>query len=426
MSDILILGAGVTGLSLARRLLQQGHNARIVEAEPRVGGVIRSLRTSGLVVECAAQALRSRPATLDVIEGLAMRDRMVAASDAAQKRFILWEGKLRAVPASLLDRSYFKKRDLLRFLAEPFIARAPQARAEESVADFFTRRFGAAVAQRLVDPFVAGIYAGDPHQIEMGGAFPEMLEWEQGGSVLFGGMLSGMRTRPPKWAPRAGFTLKGGVQSLVDTLAGAIPADKVHLGLAAERIERQGAGFVVHAGAERFEAERVVITAMPHRAAGLMPELSELSSLPSALVGSVHLAFKSSEAEGPVGFGWLAPTSQRSDVLGVVWPSAVYPEMFPGRTVLRVMLGGAREDISGLTDEQLVLRARRIVSEFEGIKADPVFTHVQRARMPQYNAGHTARVARARAAAPGVDLLGWAYTGLGVEGSLAAAAGWKA
>ena len=145
-------------------------------------------------------------------------------------------------------------------------------------------------------------------------------------------------------------------------------------------------------------------------------------SPPTSYVASVHLAFKASEAPSPDGFGWLSPTSQRKDVLGVVWVSSVFPAHYPGRTVVRVMIGGAREDVSKLTDEALLLRARKVVAEVEGIRADPTYQHVQRAVLPQYDVGHAARLARLRES--GLDFVGWPFTGNGVEAALGAARRW--
>lgn len=431
MNDVVIIGAGVTGLALARRLSNEGKSVVVLESDARVGGPIRSLKTGGLVIECGPQALRVVEHTITTLEELSMQDRIVEGSAAVSKRFILWDGKLRPVPRALFDRAFFKKRELLRMMAEPMIARRDPPRMDESAYDFVSRRFGKAVAERLLDPFVAGIYAGDVHQLEMSSAFPDVVKWEGTGSVV-AGMIGSRRGawRPPSWAPKRGYTLKNGVQSLVDMLEGALPAGVLKLSTPVERVERRGAGFLVRAKGGNFDASRVVVTVGGPRAAAIfaagpnVPDVArDLASQPSSFVASVHLAFKASEAPSPEGFGWLSPTSQRKDVLGVVWVSSVFPAHYPGRTVLRVMLGGAREDVSKMTDEALLLRARKVVAEVEGIRADPAYTHIQRATLPQYNVGHAARQARLRES--GVDFVGWPYTGNGVDAALGAARAWK-
>ncbi len=431
MNDVVIIGAGVTGLALGRRLANEGKNVVVLEADERVGGPIRSLKTSGLVVECGPQALRVTEHTITALEELSMQDRIVEGSAAVNTRFILWDGKLRPVPRALLDRSFFKKRELLRMMAEPMIARRDPPRPDESAFDFVTRRFGKAVAERLLDPFVAGIYAGDAHQLEMAAAFPDVVKWERSGSVVAGGIGSRRGAwRAPAWAPKRGYTLKNGVQSLVDMLAGSLPGDLLKLSTPVDRVERRGAGFLVRAKGGNYDASRVVLTVGGARAAAIfapgpnVPDIAhDLNAQPTSFVASVHLAFKASEAPSPEGFGWLSPTSQRKDVLGVVWVSSVFPAHYPGRTVLRVMIGGAREDVSKMTDEQLLLRARKVVAEVEGIRADPAYTHIQRATLPQYNVGHAARLARLRES--GVDFVGWPYTGNGVDAALGAARNWS-
>lgn len=423
MSDTVIVGAGITGLSLARRLARNGGASLVLEATDRAGGPIRTHRTGGLMLEMGPQSLRSVPHTLELIDDLQLQDRIIPVSDAAKRRFILWEGKLREMPQGLLDRSFMHKRDLLRVLREPFVERRTAA-SDESIHAFISRRFGPKIAERLVDAMVAGIYAGDPDRLEIAATFPDLVEWESKGSVLAGAIKAGLR-RPkrPSWAPASPFTLKNGLSSLVDTLAGSLPQGTLQLSCAVERIERVGKGYRVHAPGGPYDAERVVVTAPPGHAASFLPELAdELAAMPSALVAAVHLAFKSSEAPSPEGFGWLSAASQRKDVLGSLWVSSTFPSFTPGRTVIRLMIGGSREDVTDLTDEQLVLRARKVVAEVERITADPVLTYVNRAHLPQYETGHTARMKRLRAATPGLDLVGWGYTGLGIEGCAKAAA----
>lgn len=423
MSDIVIVGAGITGLSLARRLARSNRPALVLEATDRAGGPIRTHRTGGLMLEMGPQSLRSVPHTLGIIDDLQLKDRIIPVSAAAKRRFILWEGKLREMPQSLFDRSFLRKRDLLRVLREPMIERR-EAASDESIHAFIARRFGPRLAERVVDALVAGIYAGDPERLEIAATFPDLVEWEAHGSVIAGAIKAGLsRPKRPSWAPNSPFTLKNGLSSLVDTLAGSLPQGTLQLSCPVERIQRVGKGFRVHAPGGPYDAERVVVTAPPSSASSFLPELNdELAAMPSALVAAVHLAFKSSEAPSPEGFGWLSAASQRKDVLGSLWVSSTFPSFTPGRTVIRLMIGGSREDVSGLTDEQLVLRARKVVAEIERITADPVTTYVNRGSLPQYETGHTARMARLRSAQPGLDLVGWGYTGLGIEGCAKAAA----
>jgi oxygen-dependent protoporphyrinogen oxidase len=156
-----------------------------------------------------------------------------------------------------------------------------------------------------------------------------------------------------------------------------------------------------------------------------MPALSgELAAIATARVAAVHLAWKPSSVPGVDGFGWLAPSSQRTDALGVLWVSSAFPGHAPGRTLVRVMLGGARDRALPAEPEALVARAHRVMREVQGFEAEPTLSDTTLAWLPQYDRGHGARIARLDAAMPGLRFLGWGYGGIGLEACIRSADGY--
>jgi oxygen-dependent protoporphyrinogen oxidase len=411
-SPLVVVGGGICGLGVAWRAMEAGRDVVVLEASDRVGGAIRSESVDGLLIERGPQSLlSSAPETLRMILAMGLRGRVIEAEKAARKRFILWDGRLVAVPRGLLDGGFVPRAALLRAMAEPFIGRRSPPDPEESIAEFATRRFGATIAERLVDPFVAGVYAGDPSRLEIAATFPDLARWEaESGSVMLGALRGGRRKRHPE-APKTLYTLEGGVEALPRAISAAL-GDRVRLAAPVRAIERVGSGFRVRSSAGDLDAAEVAVCVPPAQAG-----FAAVPGMPTATLAAVHLAFRPGDVPAVDGFGWLAPSSQRQDVLGCLWVSSAFPSHAPGRVLVRVMLGGAR-DPRLPDDDGLITRARAVLGEVQGIDAEPVLTHVARASVPQYDRGHLAAVAALQQ--PGMRFLGWGYTGTGVEKCLAA------
>jgi oxygen-dependent protoporphyrinogen oxidase len=274
---------------------------------------------------------------------------------------------------------------------------------------------------------VAARLGGDARATEVAAAFPEWKKAEEEHGSLAVGLARAARANradKPAWAPRSVFTLQGGMQVLVDHLASEL-GDRLQLRTPVTAVVARGRGWRVETTDGRIDAEHVVVACPPRAAERFLPDLDELPAMPAAPIASVHLGW--GEGVDLDGFGWIAPSSERTDVLGAIWVTGLFPDQAPGAMV-RVMLGGARDRrcIEG-DDQALVAHATRVVQEVQGIDATPDITHVavHRPGIPQYPPGHTARVARLQAAHDTVHFVGWGYTGAGVphciEASLALA-----
>jgi protoporphyrinogen/coproporphyrinogen III oxidase len=263
---ILIVGAGLAGLSLAWHLDRRGLPVRVLEASGRPGGVVRTLQDGPLRLEQGPQSLRAAgAATARLVEGLGLRDRVVGSSPAARRRYLLHRGRLRPLPTgplSLLRGGPLRRRALLRALAEPLLP--ARSTPGESVHDLVARRLGPGLADPVLDAFVAGIYAGDARQMEAEAGFPALARAErEHGSVLVG-LLRRPRAPRPDWLPRGSFTFDEGVEVLPRTLAAAL-GDRLALGRPAERVVRHGDGLMVETAAGPEAAAAVVVTAPPWR-----------------------------------------------------------------------------------------------------------------------------------------------------------------
>src|SRR5215831_13152770 len=192
MPDVIIIGAGISGLSCAWSLKKLGIDSVVLEAGSRPGGVIRTEKINGYQIEAGPNSFQSAPAALRLVEEIELWDDLLAPSPNAP-RFVYWDGKLRKFPFGPLTFS-----GLLGLLREPFIR--SKSSADESVRDFFIRRAGQQAHDRLVAPALTGIYAGDTSNLSMAAVFPKIVEMErEHGSLLkaFLGTLMGRRKRGP-------------------------------------------------------------------------------------------------------------------------------------------------------------------------------------------------------------------------------------
>ena len=179
--DAVVVGGGISGLACAWGLQKRGWKVTLLEAESRVGGTIGTVRKHGCLLESGPNStLDTTPLIGRLLAELGISGERIDAAPAARNRYILHRGRLVALPLSpvgFLSTRLFSTAAKLRLLCEPFIARGGQER-EESVADFVRRRLGAELLDRAINPFVAGVYAGDPETLSVRAAFPKLHQVE--------------------------------------------------------------------------------------------------------------------------------------------------------------------------------------------------------------------------------------------------------
>ncbi|MGQ0752322.1 MAG: protoporphyrinogen oxidase, partial [Betaproteobacteria bacterium] len=317
--DVLVVGAGISGLTAAFRLNEFDFRVVVVDAAPRTGGVIETVRNSGALYECGPNSiLETNPHIGELIDRLGIRGQRIETSPISARRFVVHKGRLVALPTSLtafVGTPLFSLQAKLRLLREPFISRAP-AGSEESVADFVLRRLGSEFLDYAIEPFVAGIYAGDPRQLSVAAAFPKLHALEQRYGSLILGQILGARERAKRSETARtvakSFSFVHGLQTLTDALtarAGTVRTETRAIGL------RQNARGGIAVTIKRKEgtselAARAVILAVPaDQAAELVhpfvpASASALSAIPYAPVASVASLYRRSDVAHPLdGFG---------------------------------------------------------------------------------------------------------------------------
>ena len=430
----LVVGAGISGLTTAFALRKAGIDARIVDGASRPGGLIQSVRRDGYLVECGPQSFSGNASLTSICRDLEILDRRILA-DSKAPRFVLINGALEKVPLGpgLLVSPLMGGGTRTALFRDVF-GRSEAPDSDESVASFIRRKFSPTLLDRLVGPFVSGIYAGDPEKLSLRAAFPILYEAEQTSGSVLRGLLKVMKARKAKCGPLPREkptlqTFREGNDTLVRALAEKLGP---YLSLEAEVISirpldpgrepktpRFRVGLHTPSGAEFLETERLVLAVPTDRAGKLLGPLglafeAQLRTVDYSGVAVVSLGYRKEDVGHPLdGFGFLVPRSSGLTVLGTVWNSSLFPGRAPGHHVLLTsFVGGATNpDAAKQPADQLVALVHREIKPLMQLREGPVFSNVSvwpRA-LPQYNLGHTARLAainNCRTAFPGLYLTG--------------------
>lgn len=401
MKKVCIIGGGISGLCVAFRLRKAGARVVLFESSASVGGNIKTEIRDGFLIEHGPNSLLASREIFDLIEDLKIRDQIACPSTRAKRRFILRDGRLTALPSKVLDiltTEAFSARARLRLLKEPFVRGTSSE--DESVREFFERRLGKEIADYAVDPFVSGIYAGDPAKLSVRSAFPRLFELEKVHGSLIRGMVfakNGKASRPPKGSPRS-FSFKAGMQTLTDALRSAL-GDSVRLGTGVSAVRSDGAkgcAAETFAGTEDFDA--VVVSVPADAAAAIVENLdpalaNELSKIYYPPVAVAFTAFRREQVEfAPEGFGFLIPALEHRRILGSLWTSSVFENRAPdGYHLFTTFIGGSRNaDLCELSEDELLKIASEELNSILGTRGEPAFAFVKKwpRAIPQYNIGY--------------------------------------
>jgi protoporphyrinogen/coproporphyrinogen III oxidase len=330
---IAIVGAGITGLALAHHLAARGVPHLVLEAAERPGGVIRTTRVDGHLLEHGPQRTRLVRPVADLVDALGLRDEVITAP-AGLPLFVYRRGKLRRVPFSVRDLLLSDIVSLggkLRALREPFTG---AARPGETVAHFLTRKFGRELYENLVGPLYGGLYASDPADMEMDLSLAHVLrEFRIDGSLLLALLRRGGTVAPPD-----ACSFAGGLETLVRALHER-NRENVRLATPVRRVLADGSGFRVEAEGGVVQAERVVITTPAAAASRMLADVAGDASRRIAELRYNPLAVVHLRADtGLRGLGYQVSLAETLRTRGVTFNDSLF-----GRTgVHTAYLGGAR------------------------------------------------------------------------------------
>jgi oxygen-dependent protoporphyrinogen oxidase len=407
----LVVGAGISGLVCAYALRKAGIDARVIESSATPGGVIQSERRDGYLLEFGPQSFNATSALLNLCRELRIDDQLVQAP-ANAPRYVLVNGRLQPVPLSppaFIASSLFSPVTKLRVLRD-ILGRSSPPQSDESVAAFTRRKFSRELLDKLVGPFVSGIYAGDPEKLSLRSAFPQLYEAEKSAGSIIRGLLFSAKKRAASAEKPTLQSFREGNQTLIRALAANLGSN-LRSGVTAQRIRPitptrdtkiDTSTFEVTVTAndreETLTTNRLIIATPAEQAAALLRGVdqrfeSALSPIAYAPVAVVSLGYlKSAVRHSLEGFGFLVPRSSGLRILGSVWNSSLFPNRAPdGQVLLTSFVGGATDpDAVSLPESEIVSIVHRELASVLGIAQPPAFSHVQawQRAIPQYNLGH--------------------------------------
>ncbi len=399
MPEIIVIGAGISGLTAAYKLAKAGKDVAVLESSDKAGGKIQTERIDGFLLEAGPNSLRvENQESLDLIEELGLSSRSIEASPNAKKRFILKNGnwvKVPANPKEAITTSLFSILAKLRVALEPFLSRTPFP--DESVSTFISRRLGTEVYEYAANPFITGIYAGDPSKLSMRYAFPSMWNAEQQHGSLIRGLVKARKNRLASKVKPKVISFSEGLSELTSTLRNELK-DRIEFHNGAIRLERTSSGFVITSSSRAIDAKSVICSLPAYETAEIISPISSiLSTTLRAIdyppVAVAYLGFRNDQFEKiPEGFGGLIPSKEHRNILGIIFSSSNFPNRAPeGHSLLTAILGGAcSRGLAQKSGEEILKIARDEITELLRPKGSPVFQHLRvwTQAIPQYNVGY--------------------------------------
>ncbi len=403
--DIVVIGAGLTGLTTAHYLNKAGADFIVLEKSDTYGGVIQTEKENGFLYEKGPNTgVLGTPEMAELFEELSEDCELELANDQVNKRYILKNGKWEKLPSGLIEgvsTTLFKTADKLNLLAEPF--RKKGKNPHETLAELVKRRMGQSFLDYAIDPFILGVYSGDPNYLVPKYALPKLYNLEQDYGSFIGGAIKksfAKKDEQEKKATRKVFSTKEGLSSLTKALYTSAGCKNFKFNRKNIQITPEKDYFIINAEKEgeliTIKAKKVITTTGSFALPQLMPfilgeRIQKISNLQYARVIEVVLGFNKWNGIPLDGFGGLIPFKENRDALGYLFLSAFLKNRAPkGGALLTLFLGGVRKDyINDYSDEEvkkLVEKETVDLMQLEQFEPDmfKIIRHKQ--AIPQYGA----------------------------------------
>ena len=406
--NIAVLGAGISGLATAFWLNKQGFEITVLESKKEPGGSMVTRRENGFLIDYGPNSgLETTPLIGQIVEHVGLKGEMIYALKKANKRYILKHNQLHALPThpvAFFKTKLFSPKAKWRLLAEPFSKKSHEG-YYQSISEFVKRRLGQEFLDYAVNPFVAGIFAGNPDNLSVKSALPKLYRLEELYGGLFKGFVLGARERKKraeqsKQSARM-FSFEKGMQSFPEAIAAKL-GGKVRYNCKVERVVKSGSKFKVlynyNDRSEEIIANIVLSTVPAYHAASIFDDwdgklVDHLNNIYYPPVKVLYLGFRK-EAVGQVldGFGFLIPEKENKTFLGAIWSSAIFPyRATDDMTAFTLFVGGARSP--ELVDNENDKHINSVIKEFKeimNIDEEPVFIKekIWPKAIPQYRLGY--------------------------------------
>ena len=436
VTDVTVIGAGLTGLTTAYWLSRKGISVQVVETRERIGGQIKTNHKSDFIYETGpTTGSVSTPEVAELMDDLAVTSGgkcILETAPDSSKRRLIWKGDrfhdLPSGPLSAITTPLFRFSDKVRILGEPW--RKKGSDPDESVGSLARRRLGRSFVDYAVDPFVSGVYAGNPDMLVTRYALPKLYNLEQNYGSFIRGSIAKMKepkTARDKKATKKVFSAKGGLSHITEAEADYIGREHIALGASVVRVMPAEDGWLTTFTSQtgepcKVKSRRVVTTCGAYALEELLPFISSerlqpITRLTYAPVMEVNVGMTDTYGGDYVAFGGLVPTVERQPVLGVLYPSACFAGRAPeGGVLFSFFIGGIKHpEMLAKSDDDIRLLVTDCLHRMLKFpqEAKPAFIDISRHEkaIPQYLADSGKRFET-------VKMLEQEFQGLTIAGNL--------
>ena len=401
-SRIAIVGAGITGLSTAHQLKRNGADVDVFDRKGESGGSIKSYRKDGWQYEYGPNTLLLKEESVETfLHDVGVGHKIMSANSEASKRFIVKDGQLVEAPSSFgsfIKTPLFSTSAKAKLFLEPFKRRLKSD--DPSVAEFVEKRLGKEILDYAVNPFIAGIHAGNPDDLSLKHTFPFLADLEESsGSLFIGGLIKALfGDKNPDKISRKLISIEGGLQQIPITISKQL--DQVYYNHDITSIKKNDGGWFIHSQMGKYGPYRDVVCTVPlyRWSQKLLPvQKNELKTIHDVFyppLSVIILGFKKEDIEHPLdGFGFLVPEKENRKILGALFSSTLIQGRAPeGSHLLTVFIGGGRQpEIAAEDSGRLLEIVKEELAELIGLTAEPVFKdHIFWPKsIPQYQQGYS-------------------------------------
>lgn len=408
MEEVVIIGAGITGLTTAYWLKKEGFKVKILESKDEVGGNIKTINHKDFIFDTGPNSgLETTPLISQLVQELNLQEEFVYADKSANKRYILRNNILHPLPMKpkdFLSTKLFSSKAKLRVMLEPFIGKSKDG-YYQSLAEFVRRRLGQEFLDYAINPFVSGVFAGDPENLSVKSAFPKLYRLEEVYGGLFKGMIKGAKERKRRAEKSkqsaAMFSFRNGMSVLPKKLADYLK-DEILLNHSTKKITKNENDFSIlvdyDGKQETIQTKSILFTIPAYTTAEILKDFdgylfNQLSTIYYPPVLVLNVIYDKNKIGQPLdGFGFLIPEKENKSFLGAIWNSAIFPNRGNDKFAsFTIFVGGARQyKIFDLGFDKLI---EIVLNEFEEImriegKPESIMYRFWEKAIPQYSIGY--------------------------------------
>ncbi len=405
---ITILGAGISGLASAHWLEKEGYDVTLLDYNFEPGGAMITRSNNGFLIDFGPNSgLETTPKIKELVDEVGLSNEMIYANEEGDTRYILKNNQLMALPTApgaFLKSKLFSTSGKLRLMKEPFVGKSEDG-YNQSIAQFVERRLGREFLDNAIDPFVSGVFAGDPTKLSVKSAFPKLYRLEEVYGGLIKGMIKGAKERKQRNEDSKQnakmFSFRNGMQSFPKAIAKNLKGN-IFYDCTIESIRKVENKIIVEIEANKQKgkiASDVLLSTIPAHSfskftdpidSNLSEHLNDIF-YPPVLV--LFLGYDKKVIQQKLdGFGFLIPSNEKKKFLGAIWSSTIFENRAKDdRAAFTLFVGGAKN--SDFTKAQVNDRVKEVIKEFEGIMgitSPPILIekYFWSKAIPQYNLGY--------------------------------------